>query len=233
MKLLDETIRELKGEELEDERHAAVNLRLDLRIDETYVPDMNQRLGIYRKLASARSNDEVDRYLDELRDRYGPLPETVCNLAEYARIRVAADRLGAETLDRQGSSVVLKFRQDAKLDPTWLLRLVQGRGDLTLLPPAVLRLDLDRPSAAHVRPQGTPRAGASAPPGRLRPKAPPPAEREQADSWWTTRATAAGVTAGFTREAVTAEPELDPGAADGLFERLGAVLGQLQQGLLG
>ena len=61
MKLLEETIRELKGEDLEDERRAAVNLRLDLRIDETYIPDMNQRLTAYRRLASARDVAEVDR----------------------------------------------------------------------------------------------------------------------------------------------------------------------------
>ena len=59
MKLLEETIRELKGEDLEDERRAAVNLRLDLRIDETYIPDMNQRLTAYRRLASARNLDEI------------------------------------------------------------------------------------------------------------------------------------------------------------------------------
>ena len=233
MKLLEETIRELKGEELEDERHAAVNLRLDLRVAESYVPDMNQRLAVYRKFASARSIEEIDRYLEELRDRYGPVPESAQNLAEYARIRVAADRIGVETLDRQGSAVVLKFRQDAKLDPTWLLKLVQGRGDLTLLPPAVLRLDLDRPAS---KPVGAGRPAVPAAPGRLRPKAAtnlprPGADREGA-SWWTTRATTAEVTTGFTREAVTAQATLNPAAEDGLFERLGQVLGQLSQGLL-
>ena len=72
MKLLEETIRELKGEDLEDDRRAAVNLRLDLRIDESYIPDMNQRLSAYRRLASARTLDEVDAFVAELRDRYGP-----------------------------------------------------------------------------------------------------------------------------------------------------------------
>src|SRR4029450_1990026 len=50
MQLLEQTIRELKGEELEDDRRAAVNLRLDLRIDERYIPDMNQRLAAYRRM---------------------------------------------------------------------------------------------------------------------------------------------------------------------------------------
>ena len=50
LKLLEETIRELKGEELEDDARATVNLKVELRIDEAYIPDMNQRLGVYRRL---------------------------------------------------------------------------------------------------------------------------------------------------------------------------------------
>ena len=61
MKLLEQTVRELKGEELEDDVRATVNLRVDLRIDETYVPDMNQRLMLYRKIAAARREDEIER----------------------------------------------------------------------------------------------------------------------------------------------------------------------------
>ena len=144
VQLLDQTIRELKGEDLEDDRRAVVNLRLNLRLDETYVPDMNQRLMVYRRMASARTIEEVSGYLDELRDRYGPPPDSVKHLAEYARLRLQADRLGLERIDREGPVVVLKFRQDAKVDPTLLLALMKRRGDLTLMPPAVLRLDLSK-----------------------------------------------------------------------------------------
>ena len=129
MKLLEETIRELKGEELEDDLRATVNLRVDLRIDESYIPDMNQRLTVYRRMAAVRTDAELDRLVDEVRDRYGPPPDSVLNLAEYAAIRLLADRIGVETLDREGHTVVLKFRQDAKLDPAWLLRVIQERGD--------------------------------------------------------------------------------------------------------
>ena len=148
MKLLEETIRELKGEDLEDDRRAAVNLRLDLRIDQSYIPDMNQRLSAYRRLASARTLDEVTRFVAELRDRYGAAPPSVEHLAQYSRIRVMADRIGLESLDRESTTVVLKFRQDAKIDPTMLLRLIQSRRDLTLLPPAVIRMDMTRTSEA-------------------------------------------------------------------------------------
>jgi transcription-repair coupling factor (superfamily II helicase) len=152
VQLLDQTIRELKGEDLEDDRRAIVNLRLNLRLDESYVPDMNQRLMVYRRMASARTQEEVSGYLDELRDRYGPPPASVQHLAEYARLRLQADRLGLERVDREGAVVVLKFRQDAKVDPTLLLALMKRRGDLTLLPPAVLRLDLSKRKTGPAEP---------------------------------------------------------------------------------
>jgi transcription-repair coupling factor (superfamily II helicase) len=144
MQLLEQTIRELKGEEIEDDRRASVNLRIDLRIADEYVPDMNQRLTIYRRLASVGTLEAVDGLLEELRDRYGPPPVSVQNLAQYARIRLMADRVGLESLDREGAIVVLKFRMDAPLDPVRILKMVQARGDLQLLPPAVLKLDLYR-----------------------------------------------------------------------------------------
>src|SRR5205807_6519379 len=59
MKLLEQAVRELKGEELADDVRASVNLRVDLRIDDSYVPDMNQRLMIYRKVAGARTDAEL------------------------------------------------------------------------------------------------------------------------------------------------------------------------------
>ena len=95
MKLLEETVRELKGEEIEDDVRATVNLGVDLKIDESYVPDMNQRLMVYRKMAATRTRKGAghgargDSQIDTAR-----CPSSVLNLAEYGRIRVMADRLG-------------------------------------------------------------------------------------------------------------------------------------------
>jgi transcription-repair coupling factor (superfamily II helicase) len=215
MKLLEQTIRELKGEEIEDDRRATVNLRIDLKIDETYIPDMNQRLSVYRRMASARSLEEVAAFLEELRDRYGAPPPSIANLAQYARIRLVSDQVGLESLDREGQIVVLKFRQDARIDPAPLLRLIQERGDLTLLPPAVLRLDLSKaPTAPVERPQT-----------RRKPQS-------EGTSWWTARATPGDVAPGFTREAILAERPVDPGVSGGLFERVGQVLERLSESLV-
>src|SRR5205823_2611277 len=142
------TVRELKGEPLDDDVRATVNLGVDLRIDGSYVADMNQRLMLYRKVAAARRDDEIDRILDEAEDRYGPVPPSVLNLADYGRIRIMADRLGIESIDREGRTVVLKFRPQANLDPVRIVALVRSRLDLTLVPPAALRLNLDRADGA-------------------------------------------------------------------------------------
>jgi transcription-repair coupling factor (superfamily II helicase) len=220
MKLLEQTIKELKGEEIEDEIRANVNLRVDLRIDDSYIPDMNQRLTVYRRMAAVRTAAELDRLMDEVRDRYGAPPDSVLNLAEYASIRLMADAIGLESVDREGQTVVLKFRPDAKLDPQWLFRVVQERRDVTLVPPAALKLDLRAPAAPSL---AISMAGTV---GRTRPKSDPVA----AGSWWTARARAGEVTSGFTRDEIMRPVKENPRAEGGVFTRVAGLLRELSAG---
>ena len=220
MKLLETTIKELKGEEIEDEFRANVNLRVDLRIDDAYIPDMNQRLTVYRRFAAVRDDAELDRLMDEVRDRYGAPPDSVLNLAEYASIRLMADRIGLESVDREGQLVVLKFRPDAKLDPQWLLRVVQARGDVALVPPATIRLDLRATPSVPRRPVH------SVTGGRLKGKSDPVA----AGSWWTARARAGEVTSGFTRDQILRPAREDPRSEGGVFTRVAGLLRELSAG---
>ncbi len=217
MKLLEEAVRELKGEEIEDEARATVNLRVDLKVDDSYIPEMNQRLTVYRRVAAARTDKELQGVLDEVRDRYGPPPDSVLNLAEYGRIRIMADRLGVETIDREGRLVVIKFRPQAKVDPLRLIKVVQGHPGATLVPPASLKLDLEAGVDGVAGRGFTPRQA-----GR---KGPPHGREET--SWWTARATAGAVTAGFTKEAILRKPEGDPRAEGGMFPRLEELLERL------
>jgi transcription-repair coupling factor (superfamily II helicase) len=230
MKLLEQTIKELKGEEIEDEIRANVNLRVDLRIDEAYIPDMNQRLTVYRRMAAVRTDAELDRLMDEVRDRYGTQPDSVLNLAEYASIRLMADRLGLESVDREGQTVVLKFRPEAKLDPTWLFRVVQERGDLKLIPPATLKLDL----RSQTRPGRLPAALSSEIQrrGGLREAV---ARAKKSDpvasgSWWTARARAGEVAPGFTRDEILKPAKEDPRSEGGVFSRVAGLLRELSAG---
>ena len=223
MKLLEQTIKELKGEEVEDEIRANVNLRVDLRIDDEFIPDMNQRLTVYRRFAAVRNDAELDRLMDEVRDRYGNPPASVLNLAEYAAIRLMADRLGIESIDREAQIVVIKFRPEAKLDPQWLFRVVQERADTTLVPPATLKLDMRAVPAA---PRRAPVPAAPAK-GKSKGKTDPVA----AGSWWTARATAGQVTGGFSRDEILRPAKEDPRSEGGVFTRVSALLRELSAGV--
>jgi transcription-repair coupling factor (superfamily II helicase) len=238
-KLLEETVRELKGEEIEDDVRATVNLRVDLKIDDEYIPDMNQRLTVYRRIASAHSEGDLDRVVGEVRDRYGPLPTSILNLTDYGRIRIMADRLGIETIDREGDKVVFRFRPQTRLDPARLVSFIQRRSDLTLVPPAGLRLDLKATAPATGATGAKGASGAtSAQPGAwpnlgrkpltsdqvLRTRRPEPAS---AGSWWTARATAGEVTTGFTKAQILRREKEDPRAPGGVFTRVSDLLRDL------
>ncbi|HET7219755.1 MAG TPA: transcription-repair coupling factor [Vicinamibacterales bacterium] len=231
MKLLEQTIKELKGEELEDDVRATVNLRVDLRVDDTYIPDMNQRLTVYRRMAAVRTEPELDRLMDEVRDRYGPPPDSVLNLAEYAAIRIMADRIRIDSIDRDGQIVVIKFRPDAKLDPTWLLRVIHDRGDVLLLPPATLKVDLKAP--VH-RPESAKPVARSGKDDR-RPGPDLKRVRKGGDpvaggSWWAARAQTGAVAPGFTKVEIMRPAKEDPRAEGGMFTRVGGLLRELSSG---
>jgi transcription-repair coupling factor (superfamily II helicase) len=211
-KLLEETIRELRGEELEEETRTTVNLRIDLKIDPAYIHDMNQRLMVYRKVASARTEQELGTVLDEIRDRYGPPPDSVLNLAEYGRVRIRADRLDVESIDREGRLVVIKFRTNARIDGFRLVKVVGSWPGAVLVPPVSVKLDLEAP-AVPSRP-----AAPKTVPGRSSSNRGRWAESQ--GSWWTTRATAGEVKAGFTKDEILRKPEIDPRAEGGMFSRL-------------
>ncbi len=257
-KLLEETIRELKGEDLEDDRRATVNLGVEFRIEESYIPDTNQRLGIYRQVAQARTQAEIDRVLEEVRDRYGPVPESVLSLADHARIRVMADHLKIDAIEREGKTIVFKFRDTARVDPQRVLSVVDRRADLRLVPPAHLKLDLAPPPVAPVigrdgspsrpspsrsgqfptRPSASPtRLSPTSPTRPLTPRSGPTTHRPVAQggargpSWWTVRATAGEVAPGFTKAEVLKPMPEDPRAPDGLFARVSGVMRELSDDL--
>src|SRR5207244_11781264 len=142
---------------------------------------------------------ELDRVLEEAADRYGPLPDSVLNLADYGRIRVMADRLGIESVDREARTVVLKFRPQARVDPVKLVALVRRRPDLTLVPPAALRLTLDMADGSGLMAQRalSRRASQSHASPSHQPSAISPQKNDPRPSWWTSRALESQVKPGF------------------------------------
>jgi transcription-repair coupling factor (superfamily II helicase) len=147
VRMLEETVRELKGEEVPVEIHSALNLALDIRIPPEYIADENQRLRAYRRIAATRNAEERDVIAKELEDRYGPVPEPVKNLLEYAALKSAAENLGIERIDRRQGALQIKFHQQTRVDPAKLMNLVNRVRGAQFTPAGVLQVPLDGQSS--------------------------------------------------------------------------------------
>jgi transcription-repair coupling factor (superfamily II helicase) len=143
VRMLEETVRELKGEEAPLEVHTNINLGLDLRIPAEYIGDEHQRLRAYKRVAEAASREEAERVRAELEDRYGPTPEAVAWLLEYSVLKTLAQKLGIEVIDRRQGQLNVKFHGESKVDPARLMALVKGTRGAQFTPAGVLRLPLD------------------------------------------------------------------------------------------
>ena len=103
-----------------------VNLRIPALIPEDYLPDVQTRLILYKRIASA-SGDEMLRELEvEMIDRFGLLPEQVRNLFRVTRLKIRAERLGAVKLEAGPASGRIEFGQEPALDPMSIVRMVQA-----------------------------------------------------------------------------------------------------------
>ena len=148
VRLLDETVRELKGEEIAPEIHSALNLGLDIRIPAEYIADENQRLRAYRQIANAASPEQRERAETELADRYGTVPEAVKNLLSYSALKTLAEKIGVEAVDRRHNLLTIKFHKETRVDPARLMNLVSKSKGAQFTPAGVLLLPLDGLTAA-------------------------------------------------------------------------------------
>jgi len=139
--LLEQTIKELKGE-AQEEIHTSINLKVDIRIPEDYLPQINLRLNLYKRISSVESVEEIDKIREEIEDRFGELPQSVENLLSYGKIKFLAQRAGINSIDRISDRLIIKFFSSSRFDIKRLLRLIEKhRGSLT--PQGVLTLKLE------------------------------------------------------------------------------------------
>jgi transcription-repair coupling factor (superfamily II helicase) len=114
----------LKGESKEERPATQLNLGIALRIDESYVPEENQRLRLYKKIAGAASEVAVTEIRAEMEDRYGAPPDATVFLLEAALVRLECERMGIAQIDRKRGELQIRFMENAAVDPAHLMRLV-------------------------------------------------------------------------------------------------------------
>jgi transcription-repair coupling factor (superfamily II helicase) len=86
-----------------------VELPLPVGIPADYVPDQNARLGLYRRMADMRSLTELEALVEEFKDRFGPLPDTVKNLFYQLKLKLLAEKAGMTSITTENGQIVIRF----------------------------------------------------------------------------------------------------------------------------
>ncbi len=148
--MLDRAIREMKGEAAPEEAETQLNLGLNIRIPADYIPEENQRLRMYKRVAGVETESQLSDVGSELQDRYGEPPQAVRNLLDYASLKLLCIRVGVVGIDRKRDSVTFKFRQNAAVDPEQLARFVSAQKGAHFTPDGMLKFTLKAMAADEV-----------------------------------------------------------------------------------
>ncbi len=123
--LLGQAIRELKGEAVEVAIEPTIEVDADAYLPETYITEPRHKIELYKRMVSAKSLEEVEELIDEIGDRFGPMPPAVSALANLAKVRVIAKALCLTTVAHKRDRVVFRSGHDTPVGPDAISRLAE------------------------------------------------------------------------------------------------------------
>ena len=136
--MLEEAVAALRGGqegEVEDQWSPRINLGTSVLIPEDYVPDLQVRLGLYRRLSGVETHDAIEAFAAELIDRFGPLPEEVRHLLDVVEIKGLCRQAGIEQIDAGPKGAVIAFRNKTFANPEGLIAFIREEGARVKLQP--------------------------------------------------------------------------------------------------
>ena len=139
LKMLEETVRELQGETVEERVSTSVDLPIDLVIPEDYISEPNLRMELYRRVGSR--DEDVSGLHEELRERFGPPPREISRLLEAAELQRMAEDMRIQAVVAKGRTLTIRLRRDSKVHLDALIQLVSERDGATFSPSGVLRIE--------------------------------------------------------------------------------------------
>ena len=121
-----------------------VNLHTSALLPANYCPDVNARLGHYKALSHARTEDDLTHIHEELIDRYGLLPEAGENLLAVHRLRIKAEPLGIVKIDASEAQATIQFSSKPNVDAVSIIELVQKNKQVRLAGPDKLKVEITK-----------------------------------------------------------------------------------------
>jgi len=128
LKLMENSMAELKGEEVQESLEPEINIALSASIPESYIQDIDQRLSTYRRLTKMTEVDDIADLKVELVDRFGALPVEASNLLFKTMLRVLAIKAGVKRLDLRGSQFFLYFSEVHQKNPAGIIDVIISGG---------------------------------------------------------------------------------------------------------
>lgn len=110
-RLLDEVVKEMKGEKVEEEPEIAIDLNISSYIPEEYIENASQKIEVYQDIANCRTEEDIQNVIDEIIDRYGDMPKEVNNLIEIARIKNLCRKANVIKLQQKQIGIVIYFKE--------------------------------------------------------------------------------------------------------------------------
>jgi transcription-repair coupling factor (superfamily II helicase) len=133
--LLEQAIRELKGEEIAERVTPEIRLPIEASIPPNYIMNDNQRLNVYKRLSILEDEEAVDEITKELQDRFGPLPPSLLNLLEVIRLKIWLSTVSVQRFELRDGTVGVTFVPDGLISPEKLVKLIAGGGEKYRLTP--------------------------------------------------------------------------------------------------
>jgi len=141
--MMEEAMAELRGQELAVEPDTQITMRASAFIPEDYINDPSLRLAAYKEVSSVGDEAALSDLADELRDRYGLLPEPAANLFEIMSIKLIAKKARVARIDAGKTMVQITFAEGAKISPERVMLLLKkNKGKIKLVPEYTLQLVL-------------------------------------------------------------------------------------------
>jgi transcription-repair coupling factor (superfamily II helicase) len=142
MNMLEKAVAELKGIEIKEEPDPVIELKTSAFIPEGYIEDITLRLSCYRRIASLKTEKEIEDFQLELNDRFGSPPEEVYRLLDVMRMKVLARELSITKVHEIQGKVSISFSEDTMVQPQHLILLQNSKDGLIKILPDGFELSL-------------------------------------------------------------------------------------------
>jgi transcription-repair coupling factor (superfamily II helicase) len=143
LRLLEDAVHKLQDEHYEAETETWLELEYTGFIPDSYIDSAQEKMEVYKKIASIKTREELERVFAELVDRFGPLPDEVQSLLSLAEIRIICRDISVTSLKERGGMVRVEFSKVSKVNVDKVLRLMKesaGRVKLDPKAPNILML---------------------------------------------------------------------------------------------